>query len=101
MLLWSQNNITVEIDYSDDINDFAMIKARRKPLLYQYNDRDSTKNKVKRSVKMSRMETESPDITNGCDERSRISPEIEGLDIIIRRCTELVNLPEIPTITKR
>ncbi|GFX81284.1 uncharacterized protein TNCV_1829211 [Trichonephila clavipes] len=51
MLLWSQNNITVEIDYSDDINDFAMIKARRKPLLYQYNDRDSTKNKVKRSVK--------------------------------------------------
>ncbi|GFU18258.1 uncharacterized protein TNCV_1594201 [Trichonephila clavipes] len=43
---------------------------------------------------MSRMETESPDISNSCDERSRISPEIEGLDIIISRCTELVNLPD-------
>ncbi|GFU53058.1 hypothetical protein TNCV_3098421 [Trichonephila clavipes] len=41
---------------------------------------------------MSQMETESPDITNSC-ERSRISPEIEGLDIIINLCTELVNLP--------
>ncbi|GFV42828.1 hypothetical protein TNCV_3580781 [Trichonephila clavipes] len=43
---------------------------------------------------MPRMETESMDITNSYDERSRISPEIEGLDIIISRCTELVNLPD-------
>ncbi|GFV06054.1 hypothetical protein TNCV_3143451 [Trichonephila clavipes] len=45
-------------------------------------------------ILMSQMETESPDISNGCDERSRISPEIEGLDIIISRCTELVDLSD-------
>ncbi|GFY62100.1 hypothetical protein TNIN_497721 [Trichonephila inaurata madagascariensis] len=43
---------------------------------------------------MSRMESEPSDITNGCHERSRISPEIEGLDIIISHCLELVNLPD-------
>ncbi|GFX36276.1 uncharacterized protein TNCV_4931891 [Trichonephila clavipes] len=43
---------------------------------------------------MSQMETESPDITNSCGERSRISPEIEGLDIIISHCTELINQPD-------
>ncbi|GFY49905.1 hypothetical protein TNIN_436041 [Trichonephila inaurata madagascariensis] len=40
------------------------------------------------------METESPDISTSCDVRCRISPEIEGLDITISRCTELVNLPD-------
>ncbi|GFY04141.1 uncharacterized protein TNCV_1199191 [Trichonephila clavipes] len=40
------------------------------------------------------MKTESPDIINSCDERSRISLEIEALDIVINRCTELVNLPD-------
>ncbi|GFX04604.1 hypothetical protein TNCV_901321 [Trichonephila clavipes] len=43
MSLCSQNDIAIEIDYNDVINDFAMIKARRKSLLYTYND--STKNK--------------------------------------------------------
>ncbi|GFX76533.1 uncharacterized protein TNCV_3162511 [Trichonephila clavipes] len=42
---------------------------------------------------MSRMETESPDITNSF-ERSRISPEIKEIGIIINRCTELVKLPD-------
>ncbi|GFX89987.1 hypothetical protein TNCV_886851 [Trichonephila clavipes] len=45
LLLCTQNEITIQIDYNDVINDFAMIKARRKPLLYKCNDSDSTKNK--------------------------------------------------------
>ena len=45
MLICTQNYITMEIEYNDVIKDFAMIKARRKPLLYNYNDSDSTKNK--------------------------------------------------------
>ncbi|GFX75519.1 hypothetical protein TNCV_4714261 [Trichonephila clavipes] len=45
MLLCTQNDITMEIDYNDVIDDFAMMKARRKPLLYKYNDSDSKKNK--------------------------------------------------------
>ena len=45
MLLCTQNDITMKIDYNDVINDFAMIKAQRKPLLYIYNDSDSTRNK--------------------------------------------------------
>ncbi|GFY48956.1 hypothetical protein TNIN_416401 [Trichonephila inaurata madagascariensis] len=40
------------------------------------------------------MEIESPDNSTSCCEQCRISPEIEGLDIIISRCTELVNLPD-------
>ncbi|GFX42973.1 transposable element Tcb1 transposase [Trichonephila clavipes] len=36
----------MEIDYSDVINDFAMIRARRKHLLYQCNGSDSTKNEI-------------------------------------------------------
>ncbi|GFS65344.1 dimer_Tnp_hAT domain-containing protein [Trichonephila clavipes] len=31
MLLRTQNDITMETDYNDIINDFAMLKARRKP----------------------------------------------------------------------
>ncbi|GFX33924.1 hypothetical protein TNCV_911281 [Trichonephila clavipes] len=34
MLLRTQNGITMEIDYNDVINDFAMIEARRKPFCY-------------------------------------------------------------------
>ncbi|GFX78611.1 dimer_Tnp_hAT domain-containing protein [Trichonephila clavipes] len=45
MLLCTENDITMEIDYNDVINDFAMIKARKKPLLYVYNVSNSTKNK--------------------------------------------------------
>ncbi|GFY15803.1 uncharacterized protein TNCV_1284481 [Trichonephila clavipes] len=33
----------MEMDYNKVINDFAMIKAQRKPLLYKYNDSDPTK----------------------------------------------------------
>ncbi|GFV74905.1 hypothetical protein TNCV_1041431 [Trichonephila clavipes] len=33
MFMCTQNDITMEIDYNDVINDFAMIKALRKPLL--------------------------------------------------------------------
>ncbi|GFT67139.1 hypothetical protein TNCV_782941 [Trichonephila clavipes] len=40
---------------------------------------------------MAQMETDPPDITNGCEERNRLSLEIEALDIVINRCTELVN----------
>ncbi|GFV37760.1 uncharacterized protein TNCV_3040181 [Trichonephila clavipes] len=45
MLLCTQNDITMDIDCNDVVNDFARIKTRRKSLLYQYNDNDSTKNK--------------------------------------------------------
>ncbi|GFX80735.1 uncharacterized protein TNCV_758421 [Trichonephila clavipes] len=34
------------------------------------------------------------DITNSCEERNRLSLEIEALDIVINRCTELVNFPD-------
>ncbi|GFY46249.1 hypothetical protein TNIN_172351 [Trichonephila inaurata madagascariensis] len=37
------------------------------------------------------MEIEPPDTSTSCNERSSISPEIEGLDIIINRC---INLPD-------
>ncbi|GFS31814.1 hypothetical protein TNIN_157931 [Trichonephila inaurata madagascariensis] len=40
------------------------------------------------------MEIELPDTSTSCDERCRILREIEGLDIIISRCTELENLPD-------
>ncbi|GFW03542.1 uncharacterized protein TNCV_3020541 [Trichonephila clavipes] len=40
---------------------------------------------------MAQMETDSPDITNSCEVRNRHSLEIEALDIVINRCTELVN----------
>ncbi|GFS88192.1 uncharacterized protein TNCV_3149561 [Trichonephila clavipes] len=40
------------------------------------------------------METDPPDITNSCEERNRLSLEIEALDIVINRCTELVNFPD-------
>ncbi|GFV74312.1 uncharacterized protein TNCV_5127551 [Trichonephila clavipes] len=43
---------------------------------------------------MAQMETDPPDITNNCEERSRLSLEIEALDIVINRCTELVNFPD-------
>ncbi|GFS50382.1 hypothetical protein TNCV_1638731 [Trichonephila clavipes] len=42
MLLCTQNDITMDIDNTDVINDFAKIKTRSKPLLYKYSDRDST-----------------------------------------------------------
>ncbi|GFV83961.1 uncharacterized protein TNCV_1479631 [Trichonephila clavipes] len=43
---------------------------------------------------MAQMETDPPDITNSCEERNRLSLEIEALDIVINRCTELVNFPD-------
>ncbi|GFY18550.1 uncharacterized protein TNCV_2397751 [Trichonephila clavipes] len=43
---------------------------------------------------MAQMETDPPDITNSCEERNRLSVEIEALDIVINRCTELVNFPD-------
>ncbi|GFU64883.1 uncharacterized protein TNCV_785341 [Trichonephila clavipes] len=43
---------------------------------------------------MVQMETDPPDITNSCEERNRLSLEIEALDIVINRCTELVNFPD-------
>ncbi|GFV77151.1 uncharacterized protein TNCV_1771631 [Trichonephila clavipes] len=43
---------------------------------------------------MAQMETDPPDITNNCEERNRLSLEIEALDIVINRCTELVNFPD-------
>ncbi|GFT29241.1 uncharacterized protein TNCV_3588291 [Trichonephila clavipes] len=43
---------------------------------------------------MTQMETDPPDITNSCEERNRLSLEIEALDIVINRCTELVNFPD-------
>ncbi|GFX78213.1 hypothetical protein TNCV_5135601 [Trichonephila clavipes] len=45
MLLCTQNDITMEIDYNDVVNDFAMIKSRGRPLLYKYYGRDTIKNK--------------------------------------------------------
>ncbi|GFX18932.1 hypothetical protein TNCV_322371 [Trichonephila clavipes] len=45
------------------------------------------------SVLMAQMETDPPDITNSCEERNRLSLEIEALDIVINRCTERVNFP--------
>ncbi|GFU80015.1 transposable element Tcb2 transposase [Trichonephila clavipes] len=45
MLLCTQNDITMDIDYYDVIKDFATIKTRRKPLLHKPNDSNSTKNK--------------------------------------------------------
>ncbi|GFV69104.1 HTH_Tnp_Tc3_2 domain-containing protein [Trichonephila clavipes] len=46
------------------------------------------------SVLMAQMETDPPDITNSCKERNRLSLEIKALDIVINRCTELVNFPD-------
>ncbi|GFW69261.1 uncharacterized protein TNCV_2366391 [Trichonephila clavipes] len=43
---------------------------------------------------MAQMETDPPDITNSCEERNRLSLEIEALDIVINRCPELVNFPD-------
>ncbi|GFY06428.1 uncharacterized protein TNCV_3652151 [Trichonephila clavipes] len=43
---------------------------------------------------MAQMETDPPDITNSCEERNRLSLEIEALDIVINRSTELVNFPD-------
>ncbi|GFT16733.1 nucleic-acid-binding protein from transposon X-element [Trichonephila clavipes] len=43
---------------------------------------------------MAQMETDPPDITNSCEERNRLSLEIEALDIVINLCTELVNFPD-------
>ncbi|GFT19724.1 uncharacterized protein TNCV_1594431 [Trichonephila clavipes] len=40
------------------------------------------------------METDPPDITNSCEERNRLSLEIEARDKVINRCTELVNFPD-------
>ncbi|GFV73338.1 uncharacterized protein TNCV_2898391 [Trichonephila clavipes] len=40
------------------------------------------------------MKTDPPDITNSCKERNRLSREIEALDLVINRCTELVNFPD-------
>ncbi|GFX04138.1 hypothetical protein TNCV_3972871 [Trichonephila clavipes] len=45
------------------------------------------------SILMAQMETDPPDITNSCEERNRLSLEIEALDIVINRCTELVKFP--------
>ncbi|GFV84989.1 hypothetical protein TNCV_838631 [Trichonephila clavipes] len=39
------------------------------------------------------METDPPDI-NSCEEKNRLSLEIEVLDIVINRCTELVSFPD-------
>ncbi|GFT73336.1 hypothetical protein TNCV_4009521 [Trichonephila clavipes] len=41
MLLCTQNDTSMEFDYKEVINDFALIKARKKPLLYLYNDSDN------------------------------------------------------------
>ncbi|GFY11459.1 hypothetical protein TNCV_3182971 [Trichonephila clavipes] len=46
------------------------------------------------SFLMAQMETCPPDITNSYEERNRLSLEIEGFDIVINRCTELVNFPD-------
>ncbi|GFU44785.1 uncharacterized protein TNCV_3150791 [Trichonephila clavipes] len=43
---------------------------------------------------MAQMETDPPDITNSCEERNTLSLEIEAFDIVINRCTELVNFPD-------
>ncbi|GFT59617.1 uncharacterized protein TNCV_4964771 [Trichonephila clavipes] len=43
---------------------------------------------------MAQMETNPPDITNSCEERNTFSLEIEAFDIVINRCTELVNFPD-------
>ncbi|GFS87728.1 hypothetical protein TNCV_4213621 [Trichonephila clavipes] len=43
---------------------------------------------------MAQMKTDPPDITNSCEERNRRSLKIEALDIVINRCTELVNFPD-------
>ncbi|GFT12066.1 uncharacterized protein TNCV_726531 [Trichonephila clavipes] len=43
---------------------------------------------------MAQMVTNPPDITNSCEERNRLSLEIKALDIVINRCTELVNFPD-------
>ncbi|GFW95539.1 uncharacterized protein TNCV_1722391 [Trichonephila clavipes] len=43
---------------------------------------------------MAQMETDPPDITNSCEERNRLSLEIEALDIVINRCSELLNFPD-------
>ncbi|GFW80441.1 uncharacterized protein TNCV_2945731 [Trichonephila clavipes] len=43
---------------------------------------------------MAQMKTDPPDITNNCEERNRLWLEIEALDIVINRCTELVNFPD-------
>ncbi|GFU03432.1 uncharacterized protein TNCV_11991 [Trichonephila clavipes] len=51
MLLCTQIDKTMETDNNDVINDFAMIKARRKPLLYKYNDSNSTRN-IKMYIKI-------------------------------------------------
>ncbi|GFX65987.1 retrovirus-related Pol polyprotein from transposon RE1 [Trichonephila clavipes] len=45
------------------------------------------------SVLMAQMETDPPDIANSCEERNRLSLEIEALDIVINRCAE-VNFPD-------
>ncbi|GFU94188.1 hypothetical protein TNCV_4162661 [Trichonephila clavipes] len=50
------------------------------------------------SVLMEQMETDPPDITNSCEERNRLSLEIEALDIVFNRCTELVNF-QTPKLT--
>ncbi|GFX00544.1 hypothetical protein TNCV_2235511 [Trichonephila clavipes] len=43
---------------------------------------------------MAQMVTDPPDITNSCEERNKLSLEIEALDIVINRCTEVVNFPD-------
>ncbi|GFW29204.1 uncharacterized protein TNCV_4132802 [Trichonephila clavipes] len=43
---------------------------------------------------MAQVETDPLDITNSCEKRNRLSLEIEALDIVINRCTELVNFPD-------
>ncbi|GFT10640.1 hypothetical protein TNCV_1943681 [Trichonephila clavipes] len=43
---------------------------------------------------MAQMETNPPHITNSCDERNSLSLEIVALDIVINRCTKLVNFPD-------
>ncbi|GFV40524.1 hypothetical protein TNCV_2500511 [Trichonephila clavipes] len=53
------------------------------------------------SVLMAQMETDPPDITKSCEERNRLSLEIEALDIVINRCTELVNFLDTDDITTR
>ncbi|GFW23376.1 hypothetical protein TNCV_3804751 [Trichonephila clavipes] len=45
ILLRTQNDITIEIDYNDIIDDYGMIKARKKPLLCKNDDTVTTKNK--------------------------------------------------------
>ncbi|GFT60126.1 uncharacterized protein TNCV_1022751, partial [Trichonephila clavipes] len=46
------------------------------------------------SVLMAQMKTDPPDITSSCEDRNRLSVEIEALDIVINHCTELVNFPD-------